>query len=86
MVENKMSSVEENLVNREWTIALRNQLALEERQQLTVLRQKLSQIIISDQQQYEVFWLRLGNNFSVRSIYKFMVDGPLTKSKFKLLI
>jgi hypothetical protein len=61
-------------------IALKNQLALEERQQLTVVRQKLSQIIIYDQQQDEVFWLRLKNNFSVRSIYKFIVDGPLIAS------
>jgi hypothetical protein len=49
MVENKISSVEENLVNGEWTIALRNQLAPEEQHQLTVLKLKLSQIIISDQ-------------------------------------
>jgi hypothetical protein len=50
LAENKMNSDAKNLVNGEWTITLRNQLAPQEQQQLTVLMQKLSPINISDQQ------------------------------------
>jgi hypothetical protein len=65
LTENKMNSVAEILINGEWITALRNQVAHQEQQQLTVLIQKISLITIFDQQQDEVFWLRLENNFTV---------------------
>jgi hypothetical protein len=66
MVENKMSSVEDTLVNGEWIITLRSQPTDDEQQQLTVLRQNLSLITISEQQQDEVIWLRSKFFFTVK--------------------
>jgi hypothetical protein len=55
LTENKMNSVAEILVNDEWITSLRNQVAHQEQQQLTIMIQKISLITISDQQQDEVF-------------------------------
>jgi hypothetical protein len=50
LTENKMNSVAEILVNGECITSLKNQVAHQDQQQLTVLIQKISLITISDQQ------------------------------------